>query len=124
MRLFIALLLDGAARDQLRAMQRALGQRDPGARLTRPENLHLTLAFLGESAARAGGGRPPGHGSNAPAPPDADLYQNRPVPAGTGATSGGRGWRPIPPGGRATAPSPGSWVGRVPAGKAPPSAPI
>ena len=48
MRLFIALLLDGAARDQLRAMQRALGQRDPGARLTRPENLHLTLAFLGE----------------------------------------------------------------------------
>jgi 2'-5' RNA ligase len=46
LRLFFALWPDEAARAALLGVQRRLGQ-PPGARPVAPENLHLTLAFLG-----------------------------------------------------------------------------
>ena len=48
MRLFIAINFDGEALDDLVRLQTEL--RDCGAEgnFTRPENLHLTLAFIGE----------------------------------------------------------------------------
>jgi len=46
LRLFFALWPDEAARAALLRLQRRLGQ-PPGARPVAPENLHLTMAFLG-----------------------------------------------------------------------------
>ncbi len=46
MRLFIGLSLPAAVRDRLAALQSGL----PGARWVLPENLHLTLRFVGELA--------------------------------------------------------------------------
>ncbi len=46
LRLFFALWPDEAARAALLGLQRRLGQ-PPGARPVAPENLHLTMAFLG-----------------------------------------------------------------------------
>jgi 2'-5' RNA ligase len=46
LRLFFALWPDQAARAALLRLQRRLGQ-PPGARAVAPENLHLTMAFLG-----------------------------------------------------------------------------
>jgi 2'-5' RNA ligase len=47
-RTFIALPLPGAVRSKLEALQRALGHEIRGARWLGPEQLHLTLAFLGD----------------------------------------------------------------------------
>lgn len=47
-RLFVALLPDESARDELVATQRALLPHFDHGRLTSRENLHLTLAFLGK----------------------------------------------------------------------------
>lgn len=49
MRLFIAITLPPVIKRQLADYARALGALDPRARLTREENFHLTLAFLGEA---------------------------------------------------------------------------
>lgn len=46
LRLFFALWPDEAARTAMVRLQRCLGQ-PPGARPVAPENLHLTMAFLG-----------------------------------------------------------------------------
>ena len=48
MRLFIAILLDKNVRDGLRGMQNELRRRGVEGNYTRAENLHLTLAFIGE----------------------------------------------------------------------------
>jgi RNA 2',3'-cyclic 3'-phosphodiesterase len=48
MRCFIALWPDEFARDRLHALARVWHQRHPAARCMRGENLHLTLAFIGE----------------------------------------------------------------------------
>jgi 2'-5' RNA ligase len=50
MRLFVAIDLDAAARDALAAVQQELRSRDSGSpiRWVRPDQLHLTLVFLGE----------------------------------------------------------------------------
>jgi 2'-5' RNA ligase len=54
MRCFVALWPDDAARERLAAVAREQQRRFPRARAMRPENLHLTLAFIGElDAARA-----------------------------------------------------------------------
>lgn len=47
-RLFFALWPDAAVRDALAAWARAL-HKACGGRMTRPQNVHLTLAFLGET---------------------------------------------------------------------------
>lgn len=49
MRLFVALLLDEAAKARLLDAIAVLRQQGTG-NFTRPENLHLTLAFLGETS--------------------------------------------------------------------------
>ena len=49
MRLFIAIDLSDAARQHLERVQAALRSVAPGASFTRPDNLHLTLKFLGET---------------------------------------------------------------------------
>ena len=49
MRLFFALLLPDEALPMLQAVQNRLASCAQAARLTKPENLHLTLAFLGET---------------------------------------------------------------------------
>jgi 2'-5' RNA ligase len=55
MRCFVALWPDDAARERLAAVTQQQLRRFPRARAMRPENLHLTLAFIGElDAARAG----------------------------------------------------------------------
>lgn len=51
-RLFLAALLPGQAQDALREAGERLKADYPAARLTRPENLHLTLLFLGETGER------------------------------------------------------------------------
>ena len=48
MRLFIAINFDGPTRERLLALQRKLRNCASG-NFTRPENLHLTVAFLGEA---------------------------------------------------------------------------
>jgi len=48
MRLFIAINLDDDARIRLVALRDALRSRSTKGRFTRSENIHLTLAFLGE----------------------------------------------------------------------------
>ena len=52
MRLFLAIELDDAAREQLIAAQRAMEPFLGKASLTKPANLHLTLKFLGEVESR------------------------------------------------------------------------
>ncbi len=47
-RTFIAVNLSEAARATLRRMLRRVGSALPGVRLINPDDLHLTLAFLGE----------------------------------------------------------------------------
>jgi 2'-5' RNA ligase len=49
MRLFIAINFDGATKQKLLAVQDRLRLRAPTANYTRPENLHLTLLFIGET---------------------------------------------------------------------------
>lgn len=48
MRCFVALWPDDAARERLAAVAREQQRRFPRARAMRAENLHLTLAFIGE----------------------------------------------------------------------------
>ena len=48
MRLFIAIQLNEAVNYTLTEIQDALRRRGVGGNYTRPENLHLTLAFIGE----------------------------------------------------------------------------
>ena len=48
MRLFIALPTDGETRDALQGYQRSLAALGLDGSFSRPENLHITLAFLGE----------------------------------------------------------------------------
>lgn len=48
MRCFVALWPDDAARERLAAVTQQQQRRFPRARAMRPENLHLTLAFIGE----------------------------------------------------------------------------
>jgi len=54
LRLFVAIDLPEAVRDSLRRLQAELRRHDlPGLRWTRPEGVHLTLKFLGETPASA-----------------------------------------------------------------------
>ena len=55
MRLFAALPLDNACKAALNAVCAALRQRSARASLTRPELMHLTLAFIGEVPADESG---------------------------------------------------------------------
>ena len=48
MRLFIAIQLDKNIKDALRGVQNELRRRGVEGNYTRPENLHLTLAFIGD----------------------------------------------------------------------------
>ena len=48
MRLFVALELPSAVRENLAALLKALRAVSPQTRWVRPENLHLTLKFIGE----------------------------------------------------------------------------
>lgn len=48
MRLFIAIQLDKTVKDALTSVQSALRSRRVGGNYTKIENLHLTLAFIGE----------------------------------------------------------------------------
>lgn len=48
MRSFIALEISSEARDAIKEFQRELKRVDPAVAWTRPENIHLTLRFLGE----------------------------------------------------------------------------
>ena len=58
MRLFIAINFDGATKSALQEVQGRLRQAAGQGRFTRPEYLHLTLAFLGETPpGRLGGVR-------------------------------------------------------------------
>ncbi|HEX8729741.1 MAG TPA: 2'-5' RNA ligase family protein, partial [Ktedonobacterales bacterium] len=47
-RIFIALALSDAARETLRREERRLARALPAVRFAAPDDLHLTLAFLGE----------------------------------------------------------------------------
>ena len=49
MRLFFAVPFPAEVRTQLQAFQRQLREAGVSGNFTRPENLHLTLAFLGET---------------------------------------------------------------------------
>lgn len=49
MRLFVAIELTDEVRDALREVQGALGRAADGVRWVRPEQLHLTVKFLGET---------------------------------------------------------------------------
>lgn len=48
MRLFIAIRLDSSVKDALTAVQKTLRDGRVGGNYTKTENLHLTLAFIGE----------------------------------------------------------------------------
>lgn len=48
MRLFVAIWLDDQVRTSLRRLQDTLRPRCPGVRWTSPEQLHITVKFLGE----------------------------------------------------------------------------
>ena len=48
MRLFIAIDLDDTIRSALTAMQESMRRQNVHGNYTKPENLHLTLAFIGE----------------------------------------------------------------------------
>jgi RNA 2',3'-cyclic 3'-phosphodiesterase len=48
MRTFIAVDLSRGIKDRLTALQEKFGHSDSGVKWTRPENMHLTLLFLGE----------------------------------------------------------------------------
>ena len=48
MRLFIAINFDRAIKDSLTALQEDLGQAGLSGRWTNPDNLHMTLAFIGD----------------------------------------------------------------------------
>ncbi len=48
MRLFVALELDEQARDLLADCQQRLSGLDPAVRWVQPEQIHLTLKFLGQ----------------------------------------------------------------------------
>ena len=48
MRLFIAIRLEDGLKDAVRSLQNELRRRGVEGNFTRPENLHLTLAFIGE----------------------------------------------------------------------------
>lgn len=48
MRLFLAIKPDGPFRESLTEMQQQMKRQGVGGNYTKPENLHLTLAFLGE----------------------------------------------------------------------------
>ncbi|MEK7309435.1 MAG: RNA 2',3'-cyclic phosphodiesterase [Planctomycetota bacterium] len=50
MRLFIAITLDKVIREKLTAVQSALQSLQPDMKLVEPDNIHLTLRFLGEVA--------------------------------------------------------------------------
>lgn len=52
-RAFLALELESAVREAVAELQRQLRPRLGSARLTRPEGVHLTLRFLGETSPRA-----------------------------------------------------------------------
>lgn len=49
MRLFVALEIPAAVRDNLATLVKDLRNSEPKARWVRPENLHVTLKFLGET---------------------------------------------------------------------------
>lgn len=49
MRLFVAIELTDEVRDALREVQNALGRAADGVRWVRPEQLHMTVKFLGET---------------------------------------------------------------------------
>ena len=49
MRLFVAIELTDEVRDALREVQGALGRAADGVRWVRPEQLHMTVKFLGET---------------------------------------------------------------------------
>ena len=51
MRLFVALEIPGEVRENLAALIGELRPRIPQARWIRPENLHVTLKFIGEAPA-------------------------------------------------------------------------
>ena len=48
MRLFVAILLDNTVKDALRDVQNQMRRRGVEGNYTRAENLHLTLAFIGD----------------------------------------------------------------------------
>jgi RNA 2',3'-cyclic 3'-phosphodiesterase len=48
MRLFVALEIPSTARENLAALLKSLGRVSPQTRWARPENLHVTLKFIGE----------------------------------------------------------------------------
>lgn len=50
MRLFVAIALDKAIREKLTAVQSALQKTQSDMKLVEPDNIHLTLRFLGEVA--------------------------------------------------------------------------
>ena len=49
MRLFIAITLESAIKDRLCTMAKALAESSLSGSFTRRENMHLTLAFIGET---------------------------------------------------------------------------
>jgi 2'-5' RNA ligase len=49
MRLFVALEIPSAVRENLAALLKSLGTVSPQTRWARPENLHVTLKFIGEA---------------------------------------------------------------------------
>ncbi len=49
-RAFVALALEDRVREAMGELQRQLGPRLPGIRLVRPDGIHLTLRFLGETS--------------------------------------------------------------------------
>src|SRR5258708_20224344 len=49
MRLFVALEIPAAVRDNLATLIKDLRNLDPKSRWVRPENLHVTLKFIGEA---------------------------------------------------------------------------
>ena len=51
MRLFIAVLLNNEVKASLQALQEQIKAQSSKSSFTRPENLHMTLAFLGETPA-------------------------------------------------------------------------